>query len=94
MMRNWRIVTATVVILGLAAFPFAGRAHAEEAGEGNQEMHQAGDHPHAHKSTKKAAKTNSETKKTDSPAEGQASEPPHNGHDVHGSSLDDLEGSH
>ena len=93
-MRNWRIVTATVVILGLAAFPFAGRAQAEEAGEGNQETHQAGDHPHAHKSTKKAAKTNSETKKTDSPAEGRTSEQPRDGHDVHGSSLDDLEGSH
>jgi hypothetical protein len=94
MMRNWRIVTAAAVILGLATFPFTGRAQAEEAGEGNQETHQAGDHPHAHKSTKKAAKTNSETKKTDSPAEGQASEQPHNGHAGHGSSLDDLEGSH
>ena len=93
-MRNWRIVTAAAVILGLATFPFTGWAQAEEAGEGNQEMHQAGDHPHAHKSTKKAAKTNSETKKTDSSAKEETSKQQHDSHGVQGSSLDDIEGSH
>ena len=93
MMRNWRIVLATVLILGLTALPFTGRAQAEEAGEGNQETHHTGDHPHTQKSMKKAAKTDSETKKTESPAEGEASEQ-HDRHDVHGRSLDDIEGSH
>lgn len=94
MMRNWRIVLATALILGLAALPFTGRAYAEEAGEGSQEMHHTGDHPHAQKGMKKEAKTKSETKKTDSPAEGETSAQHHDSHDVPGSSLDDIEGSH
>ena len=93
-MRNWRIVLATALILGLTALPFTGRAQTEEAGEGGQETHHTGDHPHTHKGTKKAAKTNSETKKTDSSAKEETSEQPHDSQGVHGSSLDDIEGSH
>ncbi|HEV8714328.1 MAG TPA: hypothetical protein VGX03_16060 [Candidatus Binatia bacterium] len=85
---------ATALILGLTALPFTGRAEDEKAGEGNQETHHAGDHPHAHKSMKKAAKTNSETKKTGSPAAEGTSEQPHDSQGVRGSSLDDIEGSH
>ena len=93
-MRNWLIVTAVAVILGLATFPFTGWAHAEEVGEGNQETHQAGDHPPAHKNVKKATKASGETKKPDPPAAAETNEQPHDGQGVHGSSLDDLEGSH
>ena len=93
-MRNWRIVLATALILGLTTFPFIGRAQAEEAGEGNQEMHHTGDHSHAHKGMKKAAKTSSETKKTESSAKEETSKQQHDSHGVQGSSLDDVEGSH
>jgi hypothetical protein len=93
-MRNWRIVLATALILGLTALPFTGRAQTEEAGEGGQEMHHTEDHPHTQKSMKKAAKTNSETKKTDSSAKEETNKQQHDSHGVQGSSLDDIEGSH
>ena len=91
-MRNWKVVVTAALILGLAAAPLAVQIHAEEAGESNPPPN--GDHPHAHKGTKKETKAKSETKKVNSTAEEGAGEQPSDSHGVHGSSFDDIEGSH
>jgi hypothetical protein len=93
-MNNWRGIVATALILGLAATPLAGQVSAEEAGESKPETPHAGDHTHVHKGMKKETKAKSETKKTDSAAKEGTSESPPDSHGVHGSSFDDIEGSH
>jgi hypothetical protein len=93
-MRNWRVVLVTALILGLAAAPLAGQVYAEEAGDSSPETPHTSDHPHAHKGMKKKAKIKSETKKADTAAEEGTSEPQSDSHGVHGSSFDDIEGSH
>ena len=93
-MKNWRVVLATVLILGLAAAPPAGQVSAEEGGDSKAETPHTGDHPHTHKGMKKNAKGESNTKKADAAAKDETGEPQPDGHGVHGSSFDDIEGSH
>ena len=93
-MRNWRVVLATALIMGLAAAPLAGQVYAEEAGDSSAETPHTTDHPHAHKGMKKKAKIESESKKADAAAKEGTGEPQPDSHGVHGSSFDDIEGSH
>jgi len=93
-MRNWRVVLAMALILGLAAAPLAGQVYAEEAGESKSGTPHVGDHPHAHKGTKKDTQAKSETKKANATAEEGTGEHQPDSHGVHGSSFDDIEGSH
>jgi len=91
-MRNWRGVVTMALVLGLATAPLARQVEAEEAGTSSPETPPAGDHTHKH--TKKETKAKSETKKTDSAAKEGTGEPHPDSHGVHGSSFDDIEGSH
>jgi hypothetical protein len=94
-MRRWRMILATALLLGLVTLPLVGRAHSEEQGEGDHKAHHSAHGTQAHKAMKKEAKTESEAKKTNTAAEEGAAGHPHDGHDMQGSSLGDLEeGSH
>jgi hypothetical protein len=94
-MRNWRMILATALILGSVTSPLVVRAHGEEQGEGDHKAHHSAHGTQAHKGMKKEAKTENEAKKTNTAAEEGAGEPHHDGHDMQGSSLGDLEeGSH
>ena len=91
-MRSWKVIVTAALILGLTTAPLAVQVHAEESGESNPPS--SGDHTHAHKGTKKETQAKSETKKVNSAAEEGSSKQPSDSHGVHGSSFDDIEGSH
>ncbi len=94
-MRNWRIVLATGLILGLVTLPLAVRADDEEPGQGDHKAHHAAHGTPTHGDMKKEVKAKGEAKKTDTAAEGESATGHHGSHDMHEGSLGDLEeGSH
>ena len=94
-MRNWKMLLAAALILGLVTSRLVVRAHGEEQGEGDHKAHHSSHGTQAHKGMQKEATTASGAKKADTAAEEGAGEPHPDGHDTQGSSLDDLEeGSH
>ncbi len=94
-MRNWRMVLATALILGLVALPLAVRADGEEQGEGDHKAHHAAHSTHAHEGMKKEVKAKGGAQKTDTAAQGEAVADHHDGHGMYEGSLGDMEeGSH
>jgi hypothetical protein len=94
-MRNWRLVLATALILGLVTLPLTVRADDEEPGQGDHKAHHAAPGTHTQGGMKKEVKAKGGAKKTDTAAEEGAAADHHDGHDLHEGSLGDLEeGSH